>query len=210
MLSVVCDLDVKYPVSALDYSHIADTAIYKDVEGTVRDAFSWGRVSVPLDLGRVVQISAGNLCHTSNLWSLFQQPKIREWWRILLFAHENPAEVSGRLGHCLSLWFMEMNFIEGRMRNKNFLQIHYIGFQQHPRQTFVQFLVGDSHTAALTELGAVYSWGVFRGNSGPYAFLPGKDFALQPELVYKPQSAQTQIVQIASGKLTPETTLTVL
>lgn len=62
-----------------------------------------------------------------------------------------------------------------------------------------KLLAGDSHTAALTELGAVYSWGVFRGNSGPFAFLPGTPFALEPELVYTPQSAQSQIVQISSG-----------
>ena len=60
--------------------------------------------------------------------------------------------------------------------------------------------VGDSHTAALTELGAVYSWGVFRGNSGPFAFLPGTPFALGPVLVYAPHSTQSQLVQISSGR----------
>lgn len=60
---------------------------------------------------------------------------------------------------------------------------------------------GDSHTAALTELGAVYSWGVFRGDSGPWLFLPGQEYALEPVLVYTPQSPQTQIVQISSGNV---------
>jgi len=65
--------------------------------------------------------------------------------------------------------------------------------------TILNPCAGDSHTVALTSLGALYAWGTFRGDSGPWAFLPGVKFALQPTLVYEPKSYKEQIVEISSG-----------
>ena len=37
----------------------ADTALYQDVKGQAGDAFRWGKVEVPAEHGKVVQVSAG-------------------------------------------------------------------------------------------------------------------------------------------------------
>ena len=58
---------------------------------------------------------------------------------------------------------------------------------------------GDSHTAALTERGAVYAWGTFRDSSGVMGFSAGQRIQVLPACVYQPAGADEQIVQIASG-----------
>lgn len=62
--------------------------------------------------------------------------------------------------------------------------------------------IGDSHTAVLTEQGAVYGWGTYRDATGVYGFSPDKRIALLPQLVWKPNHSGDQAVKIASGKTT--------
>jgi len=58
---------------------------------------------------------------------------------------------------------------------------------------------GDSHSVAVTSGGAVYSWGLFRGENGPMGFLPGVPHALEPRLIRQPRDYGDQIMQISSG-----------
>lgn len=63
----------------------------------------------------------------------------------------------------------------------------------------VQLSAGDSHTCALTELGAVYGWGTYRDSSGVMGFGPHTRMQLLPVLMYKPTSPADQVLRIASG-----------
>ena len=66
---------------------------------------------------------------------------------------------------------------------------------------FIQycFLAGDSHTAALTEKGAVYAWGTYRDATGVFGFAPGVKVGLLATLVWDPKKAADQAVKVASG-----------
>lgn len=59
--------------------------------------------------------------------------------------------------------------------------------------------VGDSHTVALTQLGAIWAWGTFRDGSGVFGFSPTERIALLPTLVHEPTAADAQAVKISSG-----------
>ena len=59
---------------------------------------------------------------------------------------------------------------------------------------------GDSHSAAVTEQGAVWAWGTYRDTTGVYGFSPNTRIALMPTLVWDPKKADDQAVKIASGK----------
>ncbi|KAL4446354.1 hypothetical protein ABPG77_003161 [Micractinium sp. CCAP 211/92] len=63
----------------------------------------------------------------------------------------------------------------------------------------VQLSVGDSHTCALTETGAVWAWGTYRDASGVMGFGPHTRIQLTPTCVYDAKKADEQIVRIASG-----------
>ena len=60
-------------------------------------------------------------------------------------------------------------------------------------------LAGDSHTAALTEKGAVYAWGTYRDATGVFGFAPGVKVGLLATLVWDPKKAADQAVKVASG-----------
>lgn len=60
-------------------------------------------------------------------------------------------------------------------------------------------LAGDSHTAALTEKGAVYAWGTYRDATGVFGFAPGVRVGLLATLVWDPKKAAEQAVKVASG-----------
>jgi len=60
-------------------------------------------------------------------------------------------------------------------------------------------LAGDSHTAALTEKGAVYAWGTYRDATGVFGFAPGVRVGLLAILVWDPKKAAEQAVKVASG-----------
>jgi len=62
-------------------------------------------------------------------------------------------------------------------------------------------LAGDSHTAALTEHGALYGWGTFRDGSGVMGFSDAERIQLVPVSVYQPTSADAQVVKVVSGPL---------
>lgn len=66
---------------------------------------------------------------------------------------------------------------------------------------FIQycFLAVDSHTAALTEKGAVYAWGTYRDATGVFGFAPGVKVGLLATLVWDPKKAADQAVKVASG-----------
>jgi regulator of chromosome condensation len=64
----------------------------------------------------------------------------------------------------------------------------------------VQLSAGDSHTCALTELGAVWAWGTYRDGSGVMGFSAHTWIQLTPVCVYKPRTAAEQVVRIASGR----------
>ncbi len=63
----------------------------------------------------------------------------------------------------------------------------------------VQLSAGDSHTAALTERGAVWAWGTFRDASGVMGFAPHSRIQLTPALVYAPATNAARVVRLASG-----------
>ena len=58
---------------------------------------------------------------------------------------------------------------------------------------------GDSHSTALTSLGAVYAWGTYRDATGVFGFAPGKRIGLLPTLVWDPKKSADQAVKVASG-----------
>jgi len=59
----------------------------------------------------------------------------------------------------------------------------------------VAISAGDSHSAALTEEGAVYGWGTFRDSSGPIGFVQFKQIRFEPVRLLP----WTMVVKIASG-----------
>ncbi|KAL3156070.1 hypothetical protein ABBQ32_013058 [Trebouxia sp. C0010 RCD-2024] len=63
----------------------------------------------------------------------------------------------------------------------------------------VQVAAGDSHSAVVTEQGAVWAWGTYRDTTGVYGFSPHTRIALLPTLVWDPKKADDQAVKIASG-----------
>ncbi|CAI8024748.1 Regulator of chromosome condensation [Geodia barretti] len=63
----------------------------------------------------------------------------------------------------------------------------------------VQVSAGDSHTAALSEAGTVYGWGIFRDNNGAFGFLPPPSPPTpspSPHIIY---SAPNKALKITSG-----------
>ncbi|KAI3438963.1 hypothetical protein D9Q98_001377 [Chlorella vulgaris] len=65
--------------------------------------------------------------------------------------------------------------------------------------TVVQLSAGDSHTCALTAMGAVWAWGTYRDSSGVMGFGTHTRIQLTPVCVYEPRKAEDQVVRIASG-----------
>ncbi|GAB4814630.1 hypothetical protein N2152v2_001676 [Parachlorella kessleri] len=63
----------------------------------------------------------------------------------------------------------------------------------------VQISAGDSHTVALTELGAVWGWGTYRDSSGVMGFGPHTRMQLTPVLLYQPKAPGDQVLRVASG-----------
>lgn len=63
----------------------------------------------------------------------------------------------------------------------------------------VQLSAGDSHTALLTESGAVYICGTFRDSSGVMGFSPAERIALRPRLYFQLPANQGRICRIVSG-----------
>lgn len=82
----------------------------------------------------------------------------------------------------LPLWFLSL------------LPLHPLS-QPHPN-----LFPGDSHTAALTELGSVWAWGTFRDASGVFGFSACTRIQLTPAEVYSPRRAGDQVVRIVSGE----------
>lgn len=64
----------------------------------------------------------------------------------------------------------------------------------------VQISAGDSHTAFLTDHGAVYIAGTFRDSSGVMGLTPEKRIALRPEQIFEmPRTSRDRVCRIVSG-----------
>ena len=68
------------------------------------------------------------------------------------------------------------------------------------KKRFAILCPGDSHSAALTDSGAILTWGTFRDAGGKYGLSPSHKVSLLPVLSHLPGSPAQAVVKIASGR----------
>ena len=68
-----------------------------------------------------------------------------------------------------------------------------------PRPPLPSCPAGDAHTCVLTELGAVWGWGTYRDGGGVMGFSPDVRIQHTPVPIYSPKRKEDQVQRIASG-----------
>ena len=160
-------------------------------EGGDGDSYVPGKVSLPAGAGRIVQVSAGESPAPGlqiALWRIFQTSVGPGCIRVavtLSCAAGAPFCSDPALHVFLPL------FIRPRSRGRV--------CDPQRRSEILDRAAGDSHTAALTEAGAVYGWGTFRDGSGVMGFSDAERIQLVPVNVYEPTAADAQAVKVVSG-----------
>jgi regulator of chromosome condensation len=72
----------------------------------------------------------------------------------------------------------------------------------------VQVAAGDSHTAALSEHGTIYGWGIFRDSNGAFGLLPPTLYSAPTNKALKITSGSDHIAFITEhGLLLPSNSL---